>query len=239
MLCACEKYTGLSSNDNFAKNLPVSSNCFITTNICKQLSVVKYNRTTNTLCFYENPIEKIICKHWGTVVSKVRGTMDTAPTYLRGVTIEPQYKLIIVFVNKSVVLSDSDTSESSDSDTNVVLADSDDDVSYFELEQLDPVILDIADVVENSFVLVKFATKKTLKYYIGQVVEIHSGQFEVTVNFLRKQGNNFIFPTIEDQSTIDFDNIVLHLPSPVQGGGTARANSLLRFNIDLQSYNIV
>lgn len=131
-----------------------------------------------------------------------------------------------------------DLSESSDSDTNVVLADSDDDVSYFELEQLDPVILDIADVVENSFVLVKFATKKTLKYYIGQVVEIHSGQFEVTVNFLRKQGNNFIFPTIEDQSTIDFDNIVLHLPSPVQGGGTARANSLLRFNIDLQSYNI-
>lgn len=162
---------------------------------------------------------------------------------LKKIKLKPKMKAVKKDISKEMAggykkTKKRDLSESSDSDANVVLADSDDDVSYFEVEQPDPVILNIADVAEDSFVLVKFATKKTLKYYVGKVVEIHTGQFEVTVNFLRKHGNNYIFPTVEDQSTIDFDNIVLHLPSPVQAGGTARANSLYRFNIDLQSYNI-
>lgn len=40
VLSVCEEKNSASLKDNFARNLPVCSNCFITTNICKQIRYI-------------------------------------------------------------------------------------------------------------------------------------------------------------------------------------------------------
>lgn len=94
------------------------------------------------------------------------------------------------------------------------------------------------DIKVNGFVLVRFATKKTLKYYIGQVTEIHPQDDEYIVSFLRYQHKKFVFPLVPDISTIMKSDIEMRLPEPTNTGGTARMNNSFVFPIDLNNYNL-
>ncbi|KAF2886070.1 hypothetical protein ILUMI_20103 [Ignelater luminosus] len=87
----------------------------------------------------------------------------------------------------------------------------------------------------NGFVLVRFATKKQVKYYVRQVKKILQDELII---FLRRKKHKFAYPAVEDVATVDKDDIVLVLLKPLNTGGTARINSHLKFPIDFVAYNV-
>lgn len=90
----------------------------------------------------------------------------------------------------------------------------------------------------SSFVLVRFATTKTIKYFVGQIKEVLPDE-EYKVSFLRKyREKKFVFPNVDDVSVIQRADIVLHLPEPKNTGGTLRTARCFFFDIDLDPYNI-
>lgn len=90
----------------------------------------------------------------------------------------------------------------------------------------------------NDFILVKFATKKTLKHFVGQIVD-KNGRREYLVNFLKvTSGQKFIFPDRKDESLVTLEDIVLKLPPPIQKAGTARSNAFFKFRINFLGYNL-
>lgn len=95
---------------------------------------------------------------------------------------------------------------------------------------------DAHNVTLNSFVLVKFATKKSIKYFAGQVTAVNTDEF--IVNFLRKVGQKFVFPNVKDEATVLRDDVVRVLPQPTNTGGTNRLQNLFKFPIDFTTYNI-
>lgn len=89
----------------------------------------------------------------------------------------------------------------------------------------------------NDYVLVKYSTKKSSRYYAGRVLE-KSG-CDVSVSFLKRgHKKSFIFPEKEDVDTIDISAVVMKLPKPQQSGGSERAAKQFIFSYDLSSYNI-
>lgn len=94
------------------------------------------------------------------------------------------------------------------------------------------------DIKINSFILIKFCTKKSEKYYVAQVTNIHSQEEEFTVSYLRNKKNKFVFPLVPDISTVSKDDIELVLPDPSNTGGTIRMANSFSFHIDLSGYNI-
>ena len=93
------------------------------------------------------------------------------------------------------------------------------------------------DIQAGDFVLVKFeyGKKKALVYYVGEVLDVVEKQF-ARVNFLRKQGDKFMFPQLPDIAEIDITDIELKLPVPSSAGGTGRAVQGLVFGCDLSMY---
>lgn len=72
-------------------------------------------------------------------------------------------------------------------------------------------------VEQDKWVLVSFATKKTVKHYVGYVTLINTGV--PTVKFARrvKNSSTFVWPHEEDQCEISTEDIVTFLPEPVKG----------------------
>lgn len=128
------------------------------------------------------------------------------------------------------------SSESSDSDVSLSDVANSDDVDYWETNDSNKP-KEITEINVNSFVLVKFTTKKTIKYYVGKVIRLlDDGEYEI--RFLRRHGKQFVFPDVEDVSSVLLEDIELHLPDPYLAGGTARASNTFTFSIDLSSYII-
>ncbi|KAB0800104.1 hypothetical protein PPYR_07984 [Photinus pyralis] len=86
----------------------------------------------------------------------------------------------------------------------------------------------------DDFLVVKFCTKTTLVYYVGRVEKELDEEYEM--NFLRKKGNGFIFPLVQDISCIKKEDVVLKLPSPFKSGCSSRLFSVLYFDVDLTSF---
>lgn len=95
----------------------------------------------------------------------------------------------------------------------------------------------LCEIHLGSFVLVKFTTKKTCQYYVGKVLKL-IGEEEYEISFMRRHGNKFVFPVVEDTSSVLLQDIELHLPDPYSAGGTARINSTFTFPVDMSSYNV-
>lgn len=136
---------------------------------------------------------------------------------------------------KRSIFNDDDTSDSSESDNSIQLTDTDDsgDLTMEEFPLLESGEL----VTQRDFVIVKFPTKSTLVYYIGQVLSV-SGT-NIKVNFLRRKNNSntFVFPPIEDTSVVERDDILSILPRATNAG-TARTANLYTFNFNLKGWNI-
>ncbi|KAK4886484.1 hypothetical protein RN001_002755 [Aquatica leii] len=131
-----------------------------------------------------------------------------------------------------------DVSSSEEDDMNISDLTDSNDVDW--CKKIDDIVKDskdLSDISAQSFVLVKFPTKKTCKYYVGKVLKKISNQ-EYKINFLRKQGNAFVFPIVEDASIVLVKDIELHLPDPNLSGGTARTSTTYRFAIDMSLYNV-
>lgn len=140
-----------------------------------------------------------------------------------------------ITVKKNISITDkkTDPSSSSDSETISELSKTNsDDSNDSESEEANP----CEDLKVDAFVLVKFATKKTITYYVGQIKEIL--QDECIINFLRKKNEKFLFPAVEDVASVSRDDLELVLPQPVKTGGTARTSSSFRFMINLDAYNV-
>lgn len=96
---------------------------------------------------------------------------------------------------------------------------------------------DITSRHEGDWLLVKFATKKTIKYFVAQIQEI-SDMNEPFVKFARKanskrKGSVFIFPETDDMSLISNDDIECILPKPA-----VCRRGQFQFPIDFSYYNI-
>lgn len=127
-----------------------------------------------------------------------------------------------------------ETSESGNDET--LCQESDD--SPMEEDEQENIDYDTSNLVENDFVLVRFATKKTIKYFVGQISSKIS-DYEFFVNFLKMApGQRFIFPDKEDTSSISPKDIILRLPPPIKKAGTSRSNSFYKFCINFENYNM-
>lgn len=99
----------------------------------------------------------------------------------------------------------------------------------------------LKSIAVGNYVLVKYATKKSVKYYVGRIEDINNG-FEgesFVIAYLKKTtGQRFIFPDIKHTDAVPEEDIVMTLPQPLSTGGTSRAAKLLSFPLDLSSFNI-
>lgn len=96
-----------------------------------------------------------------------------------------------------------------------------------------------SEIKLGDFVLVKFATKKTIKHFVGRVEKILSAD-EYSVNFLRKGKNDkFTFPNELDISDIMSDDIITKVPVKKRNfNSTVRKAGIFSFNFDFLHYNI-
>lgn len=94
-----------------------------------------------------------------------------------------------------------------------------------------------SDIQKSSFVLVKLAGKKTVKYYVAEIVNVQGTYF--TIKYLKKVTNHMKFFREDDNEyEIEIDDIEMKLPNPIMGGGSVRQRQYLTFNVNLSKYNV-
>jgi hypothetical protein len=102
-------------------------------------------------------------------------------------------------------------------------------------ENLNPSSDDNCDVVKpGDYVLVQFPTKKTVRYYVGQII-VANITSEYRIKFLRcknKAQGIFKWPLVDDELDIEQDKCIKKLKPPYCRRG------LLCFNTDFTGYNI-
>jgi hypothetical protein len=126
--------------------------------------------------------------------------------------------------------------DSKSSNSNFTIHDESDD--FAEETGSEPEVGSLTQSLEpNDFVLVKFATKKTIKYFVGQMKEM--GPHEYLINFFRTRPTSWKFCSleIEDTASIDSTDVILKLPQPVVSGTSSRTVDMI-FDVDLSNYHI-
>jgi hypothetical protein len=94
----------------------------------------------------------------------------------------------------------------------------------------DPAILS-PNIEINSWVLVKYSTKKSVYHYVGQITgKIDDGW---SVKFLKYTKNKFIWPDKIDDDVVETEDILKILPIPTRG-----RRGCLEFGIQFQGYNL-
>lgn len=100
--------------------------------------------------------------------------------------------------------------------------------------------LDLQVIEIKAFVLVKFMSKKSVKYFVGQVEAISADSTELVVNFLRRVGNKFVFPIMRDEASVKQEDVVKVISSSrVTTGGTTRLQNTYQFKINLDEYTVM
>lgn len=97
------------------------------------------------------------------------------------------------------------------------------------------------NIKDNSFILVQFAKKKSLVYYVGKIIS-HYSRTEFQVSYLRKKPGSswtFVFPNVEDMHTVDITDIEMILPDPkLPSVQTPRTAKLFTFAVNLSYFNV-
>lgn len=91
-------------------------------------------------------------------------------------------------------------------------------------------------IEKNDFVVVRFQTKKTTKYYIGNILQKDDDFFKV--KFLRrKTENKFVFPVVDDISDVHKSEFMIVLPTPKC---PSSSRDIFTFNPNIiKSYNLM
>lgn len=93
------------------------------------------------------------------------------------------------------------------------------------------------NIVDGDYVIVRFAKKRSVVHFVGQV-KGKTDDGDHLVRFMnRKPGNFFIFPEKEDNSGVEVPDMT-KLPQPTATQGTARTSGRYTFNFDFDSFNI-
>ena len=92
----------------------------------------------------------------------------------------------------------------------------------------------------NDWVLVVFASKKSHKHYIGQVVSVKKEDDEVEVKFTRKvlslastTSSSFIWADPEEYCFVRIQDVIMMLPKP-----DVSKRGLHRFGISFANYKV-
>lgn len=126
------------------------------------------------------------------------------------------------------------------------LTDCEDEVNIFNnsdhMSYLETVSDHIGEITINDWVLVRFYGKKSIKHYVGQVINKTSEE-EVLVNFTRKKLSKektdgeiktlFIFPTVKDCWPVPESDIILTLPMP-----NISRRGEITFEVSFDKYNL-
>ncbi|KAG5883690.1 hypothetical protein JTB14_007409 [Gonioctena quinquepunctata] len=101
------------------------------------------------------------------------------------------------------------------------IGDSDDEGNYDAVSSLQELVeakkgvsdTELSDAIDmESWVIV---TKKTLKRFVGKVIEVLDDNIRVT--FLKMKGEYFVWSDVQDIDTINKDDVLQILPSPKEG----------------------
>lgn len=126
-------------------------------------------------------------------------------------------------------------STSSESSIEPVYEESDNDLNFLDEEQVEED--DTSENVKlNAYVLVKYCTKKTIKYFAGHIIKINKDKRNYLVKYLKfnRVSNNFFWPTIDDTDTIIFENIEMFLPDPIND----QRNNSYKFEVEFSALNV-
>lgn len=140
-----------------------------------------------------------------------------------------------------------ETDESETEEEEIHLDDEESDESLLEManrmeEELDEneqFSRTISEVAEGDWILVKLSGKKTIKYYVGQVlVREPTADNDVQVKFARKsnfftQKSVFKFPMVDDIGLVSLSDIIKLLPQPK----ICRRGEIL-FELSFAGYNV-
>nr|CAI5851175.1 unnamed protein product [Callosobruchus analis] len=92
---------------------------------------------------------------------------------------------------------------------------------------------------EGEYVLVEFATKKKVLYYVGKILQTRNRDLEYQISFLRQNHQNkFRVPNVPDISFVKEDDVKLILPKPICSRSTSRQQSFYSFPLDLSALNV-
>ncbi|KAF5270705.1 hypothetical protein FQA39_LY01443 [Lamprigera yunnana] len=140
-------------------------------------------------------------------------------------------------IHKQKTIKTDDTS-TTDEESDLQLTDSDDIDYASDLDSPnDRVTCDLDRIKVDSFVLVRFPTKKTIRYYVGCLTDVLK-ENEFNITFLRRHGQNFTYSDVPDTGHVLLEDIVLHLSQPVEVRGTARSANVFKFPIDFSLNNV-
>lgn len=158
--------------------------------------------------------------------------------------LEPPKKLKRKRTKSSKAKDDESSEESDFSEIMNVESDSENETledlrKRYELEEMEISNEKDLNVRQNikvgTWVLVEFATKKTKKHFVGQIVEITVE--DLKIKFTRKKEDTlksiFYWPEVEDESVVNEDSVVKLLPEPNLG----RRGELI-FLLGFNSFNI-
>lgn len=86
-------------------------------------------------------------------------------------------------------------------------------------------------VALNSWVIVRYCTKKVIKHFVGKVTESCDDGW--TVKFTKYSKNTFSWPKVEDMDTVELGDIVMVLPEP-----TINRRGSFVFPVSFEGYNL-
>lgn len=91
---------------------------------------------------------------------------------------------------------------------------------------------------KGDYVLVNLSSKKTSKYFVAEIHEIHEGDY-LKIQFLKRKAKSSTFIK-EDNKIYDaaVEDVVAKLPRPKEAGGSLRLKGCLIFQVNLSNYNI-
>ncbi|BFZ23174.1 hypothetical protein BsWGS_26213 [Bradybaena similaris] len=101
----------------------------------------------------------------------------------------------------------------------------------------------ITQLSAENFVLVRFATKKTFRYFIGKIESLDPSDNTIEVQFMKRKPTKtdtliFVFPDHEDAGEVHMSDVIILLPKPATGG-TVRSGTIYTFSCEkLKSYVI-
>lgn len=96
----------------------------------------------------------------------------------------------------------------------------------------------VENVSVDDYVVVEFAKKTRLSYFIGRVTKEKDEDDDVEIDFYRRKGGYFIKPTVQDLSVVHIDNIKAILPMPNVRGSTNRTKGELVFTTNFGDINL-
>lgn len=85
----------------------------------------------------------------------------------------------------------------------------------------------------NSWVIVQYQTKKTVKHFIGKVLTVNKEEDEMCVNFLKLcKSGKFVWPEVKDCATVSLNQVKRQLCEPK----TCRRGEF-SFDLELSAFN--